>query len=229
MGENTQTKKSSKKILVATVIIAVIIVAAVAGVYYGTQPSATAAEKGFAITNFRDGAWANYSVVYYDLNGEVVCPGSMLTYTYAGQYNNRDCWVYVENTTWTQVNGTGSDIFTYYLDKTSYVTLYQTVDSYANGTHTNTMGYTSEAEGLVDNLSIFSSLSVKARDKSVTVPAGTFSTTEQDGPVTYVYYGESYGLHAYVNNTVPGWGIVEYQYYTMETMTSDYQLVSYGS
>jgi hypothetical protein len=153
----------------------------------------------------------------------------MLTYTYAGQYNNKDCWVYVENTTWTQVNGTGSDVFTYYLDKTSYVTLYQTVDSYANGTHTNTMGYANEAEGLVDNLSIFRSLTVKARDKSVTVPAGTFSTTEQDGPVTYVYYGESYGLHAYVNSAVPAWGIVEYQYYTMETMTSDYQLVSYGS
>lgn len=222
MGENTQTKKGSKKILIAAVAIAVIVVAAVAGVYYGTSPSAPVEEKGFAITHFTDGAWANYSVVYYDLNGEVVCPGSMLTYTYAGTYNNKDCWIYVENTTWTQVNGTGSDIFTYYLDKTTYATIYQTVDAYANGTHTNTMGYTSEAEGLVDNLSIFKSLTVKARDKSVTVPAGIFSTTEQDGPVTYMYYGESYGLRAYVNSAVPGWGIVEYQYYTMETMTSDY-------
>lgn len=228
MEESTRTQGDSTKLGIVTVVIAAVILAAsVTGVYYCAIPS-TAAEKATVITNFSDGAWANYSIVYYDINGEVVCPGNMLTYTYAGKYNDGECWIYVENCTWSQVNGTGADIFTYYLDKTSYLTMYQTVDSYANGTLVNSIGYTTVEEGLADNRLIFEGLTVTAKDKSVTVPAGTFRTTEETGPVTYTYYGESYGLRAYVNDAVPAWGVVEYQYYTNATMTSIYKLVTYG-
>jgi hypothetical protein len=226
MGEKALIKKKSNKLMLAIICIAVILVATVAGIYYYASPKPTA-DKPVLVTNLSDGAWVNYTAKYYE-NSNLVSQGTLMEYVIAGTYNGADCWIYVGNETYPIESGVCSKVYTYYLSKTTNVTQYETMQEYTNGELTDNQTYSTPAEGLFDIRSSFENTTLVAKDQSITVPAGTFSVTQQKGPS--IFAGTSYDITVYINKDVPGWGVVEYQYYLANgALESEYLLQSYGS
>ena len=72
-------------------------------------------------------------------------------------------------------------------------------------------------------------MTVNAKDKSVTVPAGTFSTTELHGTYDYLVTSEKYDLTMWISADVPAWGLVKSQFYFDGVLTWEYMLQSYGN
>lgn len=213
----------------AVVCIAVIVVVAVAGIYgSGILNQQQPAEKGIVITNFSDGAWANYTANIYDANGQAF-PSSMMTYTTTGTYKDQNCWIYIENDTYPVENGIRSDVDTYYLGESSYENLGQKHEVYINGVLTSEEEITAGDERLVNDRATFGNMAVIAKDISITVPAGTFTVTEQEGPVYYFGTDTTYDATAWLSKDIPCWGIVKYEFYINGVLDSDYQLESYGS
>lgn len=220
----------TNKIIIAVVLVAVVAVAVVAGVYY-CSPAKSDTPKAQAVTNFSDGAWANYTAQYY-AGGNVVAEGSFMVYTVVGTYNGADCWTYVENQTYKAENSTViSEVVTYTLDKTTYSNLHQTNQIYQNGVVTYTKDIAPNDVGFANDLTGFQSMTVAASDESVTVPAGTYNTTRLDGgSMQYYVTGDTYTYSAWTNPNVPCWGIVKYQFYNSNNeLDTCYLLQSCGS
>ncbi len=132
-SNKSHSKSKTNKLIIVVVCIAVILVATFVGIYYCVLPSQPT-QKGEVVTNFSDGVWANYTANFYDKNGNFASQGNMMTYTTAGTYNGQDCWVYVENVTYTSTDGAAiNDVITYYLDKSTYSTLHQTEQVTSDG------------------------------------------------------------------------------------------------
>ncbi len=224
MAKNTYRKKPNRIVILA-VLVAVILIIAVVGAYYGTLPSQPTA-KATPVTNFSDGSWANYTENYYDESGQS-SPGGMMTYTISGTYKNQECWNYVENMTWTDENGTWVETDTYYLNKSTYENLGQTCQVYNNGTLSSEKEFATNE--LANDLENFGNMTIIAKDQTVTVPAGTFSCTEQKGPIYYAGEDTTYDVTVWAKNDIPNWGVVKYQFYLDGALVCDYLLESYGS
>jgi hypothetical protein len=223
-------KKSNKPILLA-VCLAVIVVAAVVSVYYFGLPSQPSEEpQGRVVTNFSDGAWANYSLTIYNQNGTVVSMGNMMAYANSGTYEGADCWVYVENVTYTSSEDTAvTDTVTSYLNKSTFAALHQTEQITSDGVVTYDEAFDSGDEGFMDTLAIVRNMTVTATDKSVTVPAGTFSTTQRQGTLTYPSDPTTYDLTSWASTEVPTWGMVKYEFRVGGVLFSEYLLEAYGN
>ncbi|HSV49481.1 MAG TPA: hypothetical protein VLH35_04120 [Candidatus Acidoferrales bacterium] len=228
MADESKSKKS-KKLLIAAVLLIVIVAAVSVGVYY-YLPNQTA-PKPDAVTNFSDGAWANYNLTIYNATGTIASNGTMMVYTYAGTYNGTNCWVYVENVTYTSSSGaTIVDVVTDYIDKTTYATLHSTQQTTSDGTVMYDKALSPGDAGFMDVIATVRNMTVTATDKSVTVLAGTFSTTERQGTLTYPSDPNTvYDLTSWASTQVPTWGIVKYQFHVGGVLSSEYLLVSYGS
>jgi hypothetical protein len=219
--------KKSNKILLAAVLI-VIIVAAVSVTAYYCLPRETLEHD--VVTNFSDGAWANFSLSVYDANGAVSSSGNMLACAYSGTYNGVECWVYIENTTYTGSDSSiVSDVVTDYLDKSSYSTLHKTEVVTSDGVEIYNEAFSPGEAGFMDTIATVRNFTVTATDKSVTVPAGTFSTTERQGPITYASDPTTYDFSSWTSADVPTWGVVKYQFHLSGALYSEYLLESYGS
>ncbi len=231
MEENTQIKKKSNKIIIVAVLAAVILVAAVAGVYYCTLPSQPKTpETPDVVTNFSDGAWANYDMNYYATNGTLVSKDSMMVYAYASTENGTDYWVYVENETCTNSDGTiVNEVSTYYLDKSTYSNVHLHSEVFTDGVQTYDKEYVPGDTGFPDDLTHFQGMTVIASDESVTVPAGTFNTQETHGTYNFLITGTTYDMTAWSNADVPAWGIVKYEFTAADGSSYEYVLESYGS
>lgn len=220
----------TNRIIIAVVLVAVIAIAVVAGVYYCT-PAKSDKPKAQAVTNFSDGAWANYTSLFYE-GGNVVLEGSFMACSVAGTYNGADCWTYVENETYRAENGTViSEVVTFTLDKTTYSNLHQTNQIYQNGEVTYTKEIAPNEEGFIDDLTGFQRMTVAASNEPVTSPVGTFNTTKLDGgSALYFVSGETYHFSAWISPGVPCWGVVKYQFYTSSNeLESIYLLQSCGN
>jgi hypothetical protein len=84
--------KKANKLLIAAVFIAVIAITAFTGVYYFVLPNQQV-QKPVVITNFSDGAWANFSLSIYNANGTIASIGRMAACSYSGTINGSNCWV----------------------------------------------------------------------------------------------------------------------------------------
>ncbi len=230
MTNNESTKKSSSRIILAAILIATVVIVAVAGVYCLVLPNLKAEKSPEPVTNFSEGAWANYSLSIYNPNGTVTSSGYMMANTTAGTYNGSDCWVYVENVTYTSTDGSNvNDVITYYLDKSTYTNLHQTECITSNGEVAFDGEFNSGDNGYMDTIAVVRNMTVLATDKAITVPAGTFSTTERTGNLTYVSESATYTLTSWASKDVPTWGIVKYQFHLDGALFSEYLLESYGS
>ena len=134
MGENTQNKKKSNKLVLVAVFNC--------GYFDSgscrrilldiTQPNCR--ETGSRYLNFRVGAWANYSATTYNANGTVAAQGSLMAYSYLDTFNGAESWVYIENDTSTYENGTVvSEVITFNLNETTYSTLHTKEQVFING------------------------------------------------------------------------------------------------
>jgi hypothetical protein len=224
---NVSKPGKSNKIMLAAVLL-VIVIAAVSVTAYYYHPRET--PNPDAVTNFSDGAWANFSLSIYDTNGAVASSGNMLACAYSGTYDGVDCWVYVENTTYTGSDGSiVTDIVTDYLDKSSYSTLHKTEVVTSDGVEIYNEAFSPEEAGFMDTIATVRNFTVTATDKSVTVPAGTFSTTERQGPITYANDPTTYEFTSWTSVDVPTWGVVKYQFRLGGVLFSEYLLTNYGS
>ncbi|NLB76416.1 MAG: hypothetical protein GX799_08110 [Crenarchaeota archaeon] len=133
-------------------IFIVVVVVAVSVTAYISLPNQT--PEPVVVTNFSDGAWANYSSEFYQ-NGVFVSEGNLMAWVNAGTYNDADCWVYVENETYTLEGGiVQSNIQTFTIDKTTFVGLHQKNEVYENGVNTYTKDFNPGEEGFNDQLLI---------------------------------------------------------------------------
>ena len=121
-----------------------------------------------------------------------------------------------------------SNIQTFTIDKTTFVGLHQKNEVYENGVNTYTKDFNPGEEGFNGQLLIFKSKTVQATDKSITVPAGTFSTTEHNGISVFFVNGATYDETVWINPDVPCWGVVKFQYYLDGALDTIYELESYG-
>lgn len=226
MPDSTKPMKINK--LLIAVIAIIIIVATVSVTAYYCLPSQ--ASKPDAVTNFHDGAWANYSLSIFSSNGTVASQGNMLASTAQGTYDGKECWIYKENVTYTSTDGAAiSDVITYYLDKSTYATLHQTETVTSNGEVAYDAAFNPGDAGFMDTIAIVRNMTVTVTEKSVTVPAGTFSTTQREGPITYASEARTYDVTSWASTDVPTWGIVKYQFYLDGSLFSEYLLTNYGS
>ncbi|NLF87489.1 hypothetical protein GX563_01550 [Candidatus Bathyarchaeota archaeon] len=219
--------KTSNKILLAAVLV-VIIVAAVSVTAYYCLPRETPNPE--VVTYFGEGAWANFTLSIYNADGTVASSGNMLACAYSGTYGGSDCWIYVENTTYIGSDGSiVSDVVTDYLDKSSYSTLHKTEVVTSDGAEIYNEAFSPGEAGFMDTIATVRNFTVTATDKSVTVPAGTFSTTERQGSITYASDPTTYDFSSWTSSTVPAWGVVKYQFHLGGVLFSEYLLESYGS
>lgn len=221
--------KKSNKILVAAVLIAVIAIAAFIGVYYVVLPNQQA-QKPAVVTNFSDGAWANFSLSIYNANGTLASIGKMMVCSYSGTINGSNCWVYIENTTYANLDGsTVTDVVTDYLDKSTYATLHKTEVVTSNGAVIYDQSFSPQDAGFIDTIATVRNFTITGTDESMTVPAGTFSTTVRQGQITYASDPTTYDLTSWTSRQVPAWGVVKYQFHVGGALFSEYLLESYGS
>jgi hypothetical protein len=220
------SKLRNKILIAAALIITIIVVVSVAAFY--CLPSQT--PKPDAVTNFHEGAWANYSLSIFNSNGTVASTGNMMASTNKGTYDGKECWVYSENVSYTSTDGVAiSDVITYYLDTSTYATLHQTETVTNNGEVAYDVSFNPGDAGFMDTIAIVQNMTVTVTGKSVTVPAGTFSTTQREGPITYASEGTTYDVTSWASTDVPTWGIVKYQFYLGGVLFSEYLLTSYGN
>lgn len=220
--------KKSNKILVAAVLIVVIVAAAFIGVYYFAPPNQQA-QKPAVVTNFSEGAWANFSLTIYNANGTLASIGRMAASSYSGTINGSDCWVYIENTTYTSSDGSiVTDVVTDYLTKSTYATLRKTEVVTSNGVVIYDESFSPQDDGFMDTIATVRNFTVTGTDESVTVPAGTFSTTMRQGQITYASDPTTYDLTSWTSSQVSAWGVVKYQFHVGGVLFSEYLLESYG-
>ena len=219
--------KKSNIILIATALI-IILVAVVSVTAYYSFPSQT--PKPDVVTNFHEGAWANYSFTSFNSNGTVAHTGNMLASTTRGTYDGKDCWIYVENVSITNLDGTvADDVFTYYLDTATYTTLHQTETTTSNGVVVYDAAFNPGDANFMDRIALLRNMTITATDKSVTVPAGTFSTTKREGPVTYANRATTFDVTTWASTDIPTWGVVKDQFYVNGSLCDEYLLTNYGS
>jgi len=224
---NVSNSGKSSKILLAVALVVIVLVAVSVTAYYCLPREKPNPD---AVTNFSDGAWANFSLSIYDTDGAVASSGNMMAYAYSGTYNGVDCWVYVENTTYTGSDGSiVTDVVTDYLDKSSYSTLHKAEVVTSDGVEIYNEAFSPGEAGFMDTIATVRNFTVTATDKSVTVPAGTFSTTERQGPITYASDPTTYDFSSWTSPNVPAWGVVKYQFRLGGVLFSEYLLESYGS
>ncbi len=226
---NTSNPKNSTKIILIVVFILIIVVAVLVAVFYCGSLN-PAHEQSVVVTNFSDGAWANYSLTIYSANGTIASTGKMIVCAFSGTYNGVDCWVYVENTTYTNsYSSTVSDGVTDYLDKSTYSTLYKTEQITSDGALIYNETFSPGDADFMDTISTVRNFAITATDKSVTVPAGTFSTTERHGPITYASDPTVYQITSWTSKDVSTWGVVKYQFHLNGVLFSEYLLEYFGS
>jgi hypothetical protein len=219
--------KSTK--ILAVVLLAVIAVAAFIGVYYFVLPNQQA-QKPTVVTNFSDGAWANFSLSIYNANGTLASIGRMAARSSSGTINGSDCWVYIENTTYTSSDGSiVTDAVTDYLDKSTYATLKKTEVVTSNGAVIYDQSFSPQDAGFIDTIATVRNFTVTGTGESVTVPAGTFSATVRQGQITYASDPTTYDFTSWTSSQVSGWGVVKYQFHVGGALFSEYLLDSYGS
>ena len=224
-GEVLIKKSNPKKIVIVAVCVAVVIVAAFVGIYYLVPPNSEHPQDISVVTNFSDGAYANYVIVSYDDAGAVKGRGILNNTITDGTYDGKSCWVSLENYTFAYINGTVvNDLVTCYLDKSTYSNVQTSQQSYVNGELAYNETWGPDAADSFDDVSLFSNMTVIATDQSVSVPAGTFSTTEREGKVE-----ADVTLTIWMNNAVPVWGEVKSNYTRDGQIICTYTLESYGS
>ncbi len=227
MTDLPKPKKFNKLLIIAVLVIVIVAIVSVSAYY--CLPSA-APSKPDVVTNFREGAWANYSLTIYNPNGTVKSSGNMMATTTSGTYDGKDCWVYAENVSYTSTDGAViGDVITYYLDKTTYTTLHQTEIVTSDGEVAYNATFNPGDAGFMDTITIVRNMTVTATDISVTVPAGTYSTTQRDGPITYASEATTYNVTSWANKDVPTWGMVKYQFRLGTVLFSEYLLVGSGN
>lgn len=227
MTDSPKPKKSNKLLIIAVLVIVIVAAVSVSAYYY--LPS-QAPSKPDVVTNFREGTWANYSLSIYNTDGTVKSSGNMMATTTSGTYSGKDCWIYVENVSYTSTDGAIiGDVITYYLDKTTFATLHQTETVTSDGVVAYDAAFNPSDAGFMDTIAIVRNMTVTATDKSVTVPAGTFSTTQRDGPITYASEATTYNVTSWASKDVPTWGMVKYQFRLGSVLFSEYTLVSSGN
>jgi len=225
MADATEPMKS-KKVMLTAILIVIVVAAVSVAAYYFLAPQTPEQD---VVTNFSDGAWANYSSEFYQ-DGVFVSEGRLLVWANAGTYNGVDCWIYVENETYTLEGGiVQSNIQTYTIDKTTFMGLHQKNEIYENGVNTYSKEFSPGEEGFNDQLLVFKSKTVQATDQSITVPAGVFITTELKGTSVFFVNGATYDATVWINPDVPCWGVVKFQYYLDGALDTIYVLESYGS
>lgn len=219
--------KNSNRILIATALI-IVIVAVVSVTAYYSLPSQT--PKPDVVTNFHEGAWANYSFSNYNSDGTAAHSGNMLASTTRGTYDGKDCWIYVENVSITNPDGsTAEDVFTYYLDTATYTTLHQTETTTADGAVAYDAAFNPGDADFMDRIALLRNMTITATGKSVTVPAGTFSTTQREGSITYANRATTFDVTTWASTDVPLWGTVKTQFYLNGSLCDEYLLTNYGS
>jgi hypothetical protein len=177
------------------------------------------------VTNFSDGAWANYAIESYNAAGVAKGHGILNSTIAPGFYAEKACWVYLENYTFTYNNGTVvHDLVTNYIDKLTYSNQQISQQRFINGELSFNETWGPEAVDFVDDLSLYSNMSVNATGQSVSVPAGTFDTTVRKGQVP-----DGTLLTIWFNNDVPAWGEVRSQYSNGDHVLCVYLLESYGN
>jgi hypothetical protein len=227
MTEISKPKKSNKLLIIAVIVIVIVAVVSVSAYY--CLPTQTT-PKTDVVTHFRDGAWANYSLSIYNADGTVKSSGNMMATTTSGSYGGKDCWVYAENVSYTSTDGAViGDVMTYYLDKATYSTLHQNEIVTSDGVVAYNATFNPGDAGFMDTIAIVRNMTVTATDKSITVPAGTFSTTQRDGPIIYASEATTYNVTSWANKDVPTWGIVKYQFRLGSVLFSEYLLVGSGN
>lgn len=227
MTDVSKPKKINKVLIAALLIIVIVAVVSVSAYY--CLPSQTPSDPE-VVTNFREGAWANYSLSIFNADGTVKSSGNMMATAVSGTYNGADCWVYVENVSYTSTDGAIiGDTITYYLDKSTYSTLHQTETVTSDGVVAYDAAFNPGDAGFMDTIAIVRNMTVTATDKSVTVPAGTFSTTQRDGPITYASEATTYNVTSWASTDVPTWGMVKYEFRLGTVLFSEYLLESSGS
>ncbi len=225
MADTTDPMKSKKVILIAILIVIVVAAVSVAA-YYFLAPQTP---ESVVVTNFSDGAWANYTSEFYQ-DGVFVSEGRLLVWANAGTYNGEDCWIYVENETHTLEGGiVQSNIQTFTIDKTTFMGLHQKNEIYENGVNTYSKEFSPAEEGFNDQLLLFKSMTVQATNQSIIVPAGVFNTTELKDTSIFSVNGATYDITAWINPDVPCWGVVKYQYCQDGALDTICLLESYGS
>jgi hypothetical protein len=223
MGESLPKKKSNKHL--AATLVAIILIVAVVGIYVYTQTNQpAAAEKATPVTNFSDGSWANYTATFYEVGQGY--PGAMMTYTISGTFKNQACWVYYENLTWTDTNGSWVEVDTYYLDKTTYQSIGQTCEITQNGAIHSQEEFT--GEDMSNDFTRFSNMTIVSKDASITMPNGTFTCTKQEGVIYSAGQQNTYSAVVWVKNDIPNWGIVKYEFILDGTPSAEFLLESYG-
>ena len=222
-------KPKSRRFLLVAVCVAVIVIALIAAVYCFVLPGMNS-QNGFSIvTNFSDGAWANYVVNLYEENGVFASQDTMSVSATSGAFNGKDCWIYVEDYSHINATATYSSVTTYYLDKSTFYNMHLKNQLLINGESILAEEFNPESTHFLDDKQNFEEMTVVARGVTAAVQAGTFSCIKRSGTI---YYPDSvygyYDVTNWVSADVPAWGMVRYQAHHNGMLISEFELVSYG-
>ena len=185
------------------------------------QHSATPAPSGQGTTNFRAGAWANYTIKFLDNEtGELLTETHMKESVDAGTYNGITCWLLTTAQDQTYGGYTTTSKTVLYMNKNTMQSIhvkYYTNDTLTyeadlNATSSTDPGTTSE----IDPSTIVSY-------ETITVPAGTFTNCYKA-----TFASTTGPVYVWGHQDVPIFGLVKMELYSGTALVMSEELTAYG-
>jgi hypothetical protein len=184
------------------------------------QPTSTSGGNNEGYANFRDGAWANYTIKTYDESGTVALETHLKESVDSGTYQGAACWLLTTAQDQTYGGYTSTTKTIYYLQKSNlqglHVKIYYndvlTSEYDLNQTTTTDPGTTGE----IDPNTIVSY-------ETITVPAGTFANCAKAQ-----FTSPSGNANVWAHLDVPVFGLVKMTMYSGTTLSMSEELTAYG-
>jgi len=184
------------------------------------QPTSTSGGNNEGYLNFRDGAWANYTLKTYNETGAVTLEAHLKESVDSGSYKGAACWLLTTAQDQTYEGYTSTIKTIYYLQKSNLQGLHVKIyyndilssEYDLNETTTIDPGITGE----IDPDTIISY-------QTITVAAGTFVDCAK-AQVT----SPSGGATVWAHKNVPVYGLVKMEIYTGALLTMSEELTAYS-
>jgi hypothetical protein len=183
------------------------------------QPTSTSGDNNPNYANFREGAWANYTIKTYDEDGTVLTESQLKESVASGTYNSTACWLLTITTDVSYAGYSTTMKQITYLNKNTMQGLH--IKMYLNDVLTDEYDLNETTTTELGTTQIDPNAIVTY--ETITVPAGTFPNCAKT-QVT----NENGKAYVWGHETVPIFGMVKMELYMGTTRTVSQELIAYG-
>ena len=190
------------------------------------QATATPDPSGQTSLGYRDGAWANYTVLNYNVNGAVTANYDLGYAVDQGTIKGVDCWLLQTDL---KLSGDGyvtETVATYWLDKINFQGLHYKIVITSNGVVISTVEE-DYSPGDINDIPTAINPTTAISQESITVPAGQFNCYK--AATTMTDLGKTYVTTIWGNSNIPVVGMVKQEMTQDGVLISTTELVAYGN